>query len=423
MIERYIPLLRDYILGSSEQMTREPAGILTHPYTVPSSPDSPYYSIQLWDWDSWLISVALGQVEAETGKSGHFRRFEEGAILNFLDHTTADGFMPLQLNPSGSLRHGDFGSDEQYALNQNMHKPVLAQHAALLSRRRGSAAWIEPHMGTIEAFLNRYLTVHLHAPTGLAYWQTDFAVGIDNDPSVFYRPDKSTASIYLNSLLYRELLAYGYLLEELGRLAEANTWRRRAQDLADAINEHCWDERDGTYYSVDIDLRPIDDADWLHRGAPRAWSSLLLRIDNWSSFLPLWAGIASQEQAERMVERYRDPRTFSSNYGVRSLSQLEKMYDLRASNNPSNWLGPIWGISNYMVFRGLVKYGFDADARDLAEKTILLFGRDFETNGCLHEFYHPDSGEPIMTKNFQNWNFLVLGMIAWLENTVVVPEF
>ena len=119
-------------------------------------------------------------------------------------------------------------------------------------------------------------------------------------------PQKSTASIYLNCLLYRELLAYGYLLEESGRQVEANRWRGRAQDLADAVNTYCWDERDGTFYSVDLALRPIDEEDWLHSGAPRRWSSLLLRIDNWSSFLPLWAGFASQEQAERMRERYLD---------------------------------------------------------------------------------------------------------------------
>lgn len=423
MIERYIPLLKEHILTSSEQMTREAAGVLRFPYTVPSSPDSPYYSAHLWDWDSWLISVALGQVEAETGQRGRFAEFEEGCILNFLDHTTDDGVMPVQLNPERPLRHGDFASDEEYGREQNMHKPVLAQHAALLAQRRGSAEWVRPHMAKLGAFLTRYLTHHLHDETGLAYWQTDFAVGVDNDPSVYYRPAKSTASIYLNSLLYREMLAYGYLLEELDDLAEATRWRRRAETLVEALNRSCWDERDGTFYSADLNLRPIDPEDWLHRGAPRSWSSLLLRVDNWSSFLPLWAGFASQQQAERMVERYRDQGTFSANYGVRTLSRLEKMYDLRASNNPSNWLGPIWGISNYLVFRGLAKYGFDEDARALAEKTVRLFGRDLEANGSLHEFYHPDSGEPIMTRNFQNWNFLVLNMIAYLEGRPMVTEF
>lgn len=421
MLERWMPLLADHIRANCDQMVREPSGILNHPYTVPSSPDSPYYSMALWDWDSWFISVVFGQVEADTGRAGQFSAYEEGTILNFLEHTDEDGVMPIRLSPKDSLEHGPMGRDGDFA--QNMHKPVLAQQAAMLAQRKGSVEWIAPQMDTLGRFLERYLESHVHAETGLAYWQTDFAVGVDNDPSVYYRPNKSTASIYLNSLLYRELLAYGYLLEEQGKVPEANVWRGRAQDLADAVNLHCWDERDGTYYSVDLNLRPIDTEDWLHRGAPRHWSSLLLRVDNWSSFLPLWAGFASQEQAERMLERYRETRTFNANYGIRTLSKLEKQYDVRASNNPSNWLGPIWGVSNYLVFRGLTKYGFEGDARELAEKTVRLFGRDLEVNGSLHEYYNPDTGEPIMTKGFQNWNFLALQMVAHLEGRPVVTEF
>ncbi len=421
MMERWMTALEEYVRTHAQQMTREPAGILNHPYLVPSSPDSPYYSMALWDWDSWFISVVLGQVEADTDSRGTFFAWEEGTILNFLEHTDADGVMPIRLSHLDSLEHGPMGRDGDFS--QNMHKPVLAQQAAMLAQRRGDASFLAPHMDTLGLFLNRYLTSHIHAETGLAYWQTDFAVGVDNDPSVFYRPAKSTASIYLNSLLYRELIAYGYLLEELGDLPSANVWRGKAQDLADAINTHLWDERDGTFYSADLALNAIDEDDWLHRGAPRTWSSLLLRVDNWSSFLPLWAGFATQEQAQRMVERLVDTRTFNSNYGVRTLSRLEKQYNLRASNNPSNWLGPIWGISNYLVFRGLQKYGFDAEARELAEKTVRLFGQDLELNGSLHEYYNPDSGEPIMTKGFQNWNFLVLTMIAYLRGTPMVTEY
>jgi putative isomerase len=402
-------------------MTREPAGRIAYPYIAPSSPNSPHYSSNLWDWDSWTVSIALGQVERDTDCPGRFASYEQGSVLNFLAHTDDDGVMPIQLTPEETLSYGD--PTRAGAFGENMHKPVLAQHAALLAQRQGSADWIRPSMGKIGRFVDRYLESHLHTDTGLAYWQSDFAIGVDNDPSVYYRPNKSTAAVYLNSLLYRELLAYGYLLEELGDIVEANRRRGQARDLADAMTAHLWDERDGTFYSADIGLRSVDPDDWLHSGAPRAWSSLLLRIDSWSSFMPMWAGLASYDQAARMVQRIRDPRTFQATYGVRSLSRLEKMYDLRASNNPSNWLGPVWGISNYMVFRGLVKYGFDEDARELAEKTVRLFGRDLETTGGLHEFYDPDTGEPIMTKGFQNWNFLVLNMIAWLKGGVAVAEF
>ena len=138
----------------------------------------------------------------------------------------------------------------------------------------------------------------------------------------------------------------------------------------------------------------------------------------------MWSGIATPEQARRMVkERLENAKTLGAPYGIRSLSKMEKMYGVYASNNPSNWNGPIWGISNYMVFRGLVKYGFDTEAREMANKTITLFGRDYARNGALHEFYEPDTGEPIMNKGFQNWNYLVMNMLAWMEGRPVVEEF
>lgn len=420
-MEKYIESLKAFIIDNCSRMMREPQGMLKHPYTVPCSPEGGYYAMSLWDWDSWLISIVLGQVEADTQKTGEYARYERGCVLNFLEYCDADGVIPINMTHEGIMERQIEGRGRY---DNNMHKPVLAQHAAaLVQRDQGRIDWIKPNFGKIEAFLNRYLASHVHAETGLAYWQDDFAVGVDNDPSVYYRPDKSCGSIYLNCLLYRELLAFGYLLEQNGDMKNANIWRGRAQDLADAVNRHCWDERDGTYYSVDFALRPIDENDWLHQGAPRDWPCLLLRVDNWSSFLPLWAGIAGPEQAARMVERYRDPRTFSCKGGIRTLSKLEKMYDIRASNNPSNWRGPVWGISNFMLFSGLVKYGYETDAKDMAEKTIALFGRDLELNGCLHEYYNPDNGEPIVTRGFQNWNFLVLNMIAWLEGRKYVDTY
>ncbi len=154
------------------------------------------------------------------------------------------------------------------------------------------------------------------------------------------------------------------------------------------------------------------------------WDCLIMRIGVWSGFMAMWAGIATPEQAKRMVEEHlKNEKTFCAPYGVRTLSKMEKMYNLRASGNPSSWLGPIWGISNYMTFMGLVDYGFEAEARELAEKTIRLFGRDYERFGALHEYYLPENGEPVLNRGFQNWNYLVLNMINWYEGKMPVREF
>lgn len=167
-----------------------------------------------------------------------------------------------------------------------------------------------------------------------------------------------------------------------------------------------------------------DAEDYSRRGFGRTYDGLLIKIQTWCGFLALWSGIATPEQADRVVkENYREKRTFNAEYGVRTLSRLEKMYSVVASGCPSNWCGPIWGISNYLTFRGLVRYGYDEEAKELAEKTIRLFGRDFERFGALHEYYQPDNGEPVLNRGFQNWNYLVLNMINWLEGKPAVEEF
>ena len=114
---------------------------------------------------------------------------------------------------------------------------------------------------------------------------------------------------------------------------------------------------------------------------------------------------------------------YPANYGVRTLAKYEKMYQVVKTGNPSCWLGPVWGISNYLTFAGLVDYGFQKEARELAEKTVKLLGEDVRVNGVMSEYYHPDTGAPINNPGFQNWNLLSLNMMAWLDGDKMIREF
>ncbi len=215
-------------------------------------------------------------------------------------------------------------------------------------------------------------------------------------------------------MIYKELNAIAEISGKLGMPDKQNGYKKCADELKTAIQSYLWDERNGFFYSADANLAPIEKNRWLHSGAPRNWSSLLQKIDVWSGFMAMWAEIASPEQAKRMVaENYLNPETFNAPYGVRTLSKLEKMYQLVKSGNPSCWLGPVWGISNYMVFEGLVKYGYIKEAYELAVKTVNLFGRDIEYCGEMHEYYNPETGEEINNPGFQNRNLLVINMIEW----------
>ena len=59
----------------------------------------------------------------------------------------------------------------------------------------------------------------------------------------------------------------------------------------------------------------------------------------------------------------------------------------------------------------------------LLKKQYFYWDVNFERFGALHEYYLPDNGEPVLNRGFQNWNFLVLNMIAWMEGRPVVTEF
>lgn len=415
----YAETIRDHIGRDFGRQFREPGGALNHGFLVPGS-DA--YADTLWDWDSWLSNVALRQVLAESGNVEAAQMaspYERGCVLNFLDHGDMEGWIPITCGRTPAPRPTDY-------LDRNMHKPCLAQHAAFLVREDGGdAEWLRERLPRLQAFVNCYRNHHRHA-CGLYYWQDDFAIGVDNDPCTFFRPPKSSGSIYLNCLMYRELLALAYLCECLNLGEVGEEYRQDALRLRDAVREHCWDEWLGFYYSVDLNLRPVAHrSEWsLHHGQPRDYSCLIQRIGVWSGFLALWAGIATSQQAAVIVEKHlQDPATFNAPYGIRTLSRQEKMYNLRASGNPSSWLGPVWGISNYLTFRGLVRYGYTVEARELAEKTVRLFGHDLERFGALHEYYQPENGEPILNRGFQNWNYLVLNMLAWLEGRPVIEEY
>lgn len=416
----YQGALREYITRDYHETLREPGNPYEYPFLVPGSAT---YSDNLWDWDSWLYSIALGQIVTVLDSPEAREKilpYQQGCVLNFLSWADFDGWVPINVERGES----PYQRRPAAIYKDNMHKPVLAQHAAFItSQLGGDAEWLRGKFEYLQAFINAYKNHHRHR-CGLYYWQNDNRIGVDNDPCTYFRPPASSASIYLNCLMYMEIQAITYLCERLSLHEVAALYRRDAADLREAVQEHCWDDRDGFFYNVDLNLLPADEVVGLHQGMPRDWDCLIQRIGVWSGFLGLWAGLATPEQAERVVaEHYRNGATFNAPAGVRTLSRMEKMYNVRGTNNPSSWLGPIWGVANYLTFRGLVRYGFDDDARELATKTIRLFGRDLERFGALHEYYQPDNGEPIMNRGFQNWNFLVLNMMAWLNGETVITEY
>lgn len=242
-------------------------------------------------------------------------------------------------------------------------------------------------------------------------------IGVDNDPATFGKAGGTTANIFLNGFMIQELENMAKILLKVGKEEKlsAEKYLLQAQELRCAIQRECWDDRDGFFYTVDVDIQTRA-YDWFHKGLGVFWNSIPIRIRCWSGFIPMYIGAATKEQAEKLAQQAEESNLFFSSYGITTLARNEKMFDVSATINPSNWLGPIWCVSNYVVFHALLRYGYRQEAERICRGTLKLLDKDLQTSGQLHEYYDPDTGEPVMNGGFLNWNLLVLNMIAELQN-------
>lgn len=397
--------------------TLKPANrVHRHPYVDPGS----VYEGNLWDWDSFWASYALlGLVGPEHPDRDLLLAHVRGNIDNFLSYQLDDGYIPIMIQEKdGDEPYLNARHKEGKLMNQ--HKPFLAQHLCLYLSQSDDLAWARDRYDAVRAYLDCYDRVYFRPGPGLYVWADDVMIGMDNDPATFGRPPFSTAGLFLNAFLVAELSAMAHLAGLLGRGADAEAFAQKRTALIGALNRECWDPRDRCYYSVDVDVRtrPFD---WFHQGLGVFWHSLPIKIRTWMTFLPLWSGGPTADQAAALARvHYPDPAAFDAPFGIPSLAMDEKMYNLEPTINPSNWLGPVWLVVQYVVFRGLLDHGYREQASQLCSKTLRLLARDLERTGTLHEFYHPGTGEPIMNGGFLNWNMLALSMVRELRGEIAL---
>ena len=128
--------IREYASENYQKLFRQPEGQLSYPFIVPGAT----YQKELWDWDSWLTDIAMTQV-TEEDLSG----YQQGCILNFLEHMDDQGRIPMMIAPEKQL-------PRVLNADTNGHKPCLAQHAAFIAKQAGDCAWLAPYFDRLCRF-------------------------------------------------------------------------------------------------------------------------------------------------------------------------------------------------------------------------------------------------------------------------------
>lgn len=164
------------------------------------------------------------------------------------------------------------------------------------------------------------------------------------------------APVCLNALLFVMEQDAARLATELGR-ADAKQWTERASKRQAAVDRYLWDEKAGLYLDYNFETKQ-------RRAYPFA-----------TTFYPLWAGLASPEQARRVLA---------------NLKLLEAPGGVLTSTRETGnqWDAPFgWGPLQIIAVDGLRRYGHQEAADRLARKFVGTVVKEFEEHGKILEKY------------------------------------
>jgi hypothetical protein len=182
----------------------------------------------------------------------------------------------------------------------------------------------------------------------------------------------------LSLMVINEMRCLGKMALELGKLDDANQWFEKSNHIEKLVNETMWDEESGFFYHVD---KVNHSFTFMDRD---------LRRKEIIGFLPMWAKAVSEERAAILMESLLDTNQFWRKYGVPTLSAADPWYTPHV-DYCCKWNGPVWLLWDYMVFRGLLNYGYEKEARELADKMILAVNTQLGKNHNFWESYSPDN--------------------------------
>ncbi|MCK4406091.1 MAG: hypothetical protein KAV44_00305 [Bacteroidales bacterium] len=182
----------------------------------------------------------------------------------------------------------------------------------------------------------------------------------------------------LTLMVVKEMRCLAKMAEELGKKKEAKKWTKNADKISELVNELMWDEDSEFYYSIN---KKDHSFFFMDRD---------LKRQEIIGFLALWAEAAPKDRAEKLIKILTDTTKFWRKYGVPTLAADDEWYSPYV-DYCCKWNGPVWLLWDYMVFDGLVNYGYYDLAKQLADKMMLAVSTQLSKNHNFWESFSPDN--------------------------------
>jgi hypothetical protein len=204
-----------------------------------------------------------------------------------------------------------------------------------------------------------------------AKWES----GMDDSPmwdDATYDPHTYTMTqddVGLNSLYAADAECLAKIATILRKDAEAQQYSEEYSRIKRLVQTKLWNPADGIYES-------------------RLWDGSFSRRLSPTNFYPMFAGIATPEQAKTMVDKHLlNPEEFWGKYVIPTIARDDRSFD-----DQFYWRGDIWGATNYLVYLGLNRYHMDKVAFEVAQKSYDLFMGDWTENQQYDEQYRVSGG-------------------------------
>ena len=319
---------------------------------------------ELYDWDLYFETLFLSYFGVS--------KFCRNNVELFLDTQHPSGFVARTIKDP-RMRH--------------QFKPFLAQTALLGARQTQDFRWLEgKYYERLKKYIEYWFWYCDADRNGLCYWDGSDASGMDNQVRRLGLINvMEYEGVDLNCYLVRELDAMAQIADELELHDDAAGFRIHGDALRHLIDSTLWDDVDGFYYDRSEKTGHLN------------------RILSVAGFMPLWARAATKERADRLVkEHLLNEKEFWLKYPVATWSRSEPDYFQQRKGGECTWMGATWIPTNYMVFRGLMNYGYTDVARELAEKTFELVASEAD----LREYYNGETGSGQGLCPFWGWSSL-----------------
>src|SRR5580704_12218349 len=166
------------------------------------------------------------------------------------------------------------------------------------------------------------------------------------------------APVCLNSLLYKSEEDLARMADMLGKKKESAEWHERAKKRKDAIQKYLWNAQRGLFFDYDFTTQKQSTYEYV------------------TTFLPLWTGLATKEQAAAVVK----------NVGI-----FERPGGLMMSpyETGGQWDAPYaWAPNQLMADDGIRKYGFIEVADRVSYAFLSNVLENFRRDGTIREKYN-----------------------------------